>query len=204
MKSISLFTRSIMVLMCGFLLGACAATPPPTAQATSTAISMPTPTPYVPPPTLTPPPLGPVPQNCPLGPTPQQVFSDLGPVFGHAPLWVSGIDGPHATVRFPRYDGYTQYGWAVKMLWRAPARYMHPITVRGGNLRTGTPLWFQMGEQDPSMAPVLRPQERSSITGDWVDWPSYVYIPMAGCYYLEAAWPEGQWRLTFAAGSNGF
>ena len=206
MKSISLFTRSIMVLMCGFLLGACAATPPPTAQATSTAISMPTPTPYVPPPTLTPPPLGPVPQNCPLGPTPQQVFSDLGPfVLGHAPLWVSGFDGPHATVRLSPYDDYTQYGWTSKMIWRAQASYTHPITVRGGNLRTGTPLWFQMGEQDPSMAPILNPQEqRSELTTDWVEWGSYVYIPMAGCYYIEAAWPGGHWRITFAAGGNGF
>jgi len=203
MKSISLFTRSIMVLMCSFLLVGCASTPSPQAArkttvvpATSTAISVPSPTPS---PTLTPPPLGVVPQDCPTSPAPRNIFPDIEPGYGTWPVWSFGLDTSiHIATS---YFTYTQYGWEWKVIWRVQASYTNTVTVRGGNVRTGTPLWFQVGTQDPSMAPVLHPQERrTDLTTDRVEWGSYVYIPMAGCYYIEAVWPGGHWRLTFAAG----
>jgi len=178
---------------------------PPTEQATSTALSLPTPTPYVPPPTLTPPLLGPVPQNCPPGPTPQHVFSDVGPVLGHAPLWVSGIDGPHATIRLSPYFTYTQYGWTWKLLWRVSDSSPSPITLQAGPLHNGPLLWFQIGDQNPTTSPTLAPvtPDPAYLTvtnAPWTDFPSYFYIPKAGCYYLKAHWRGGSWRITFAAG----
>jgi hypothetical protein len=103
MKNISSFTRSLMVLMCILLLGACAATPPPpSAPATSTALLMPTPTPYVPPPTPIPPPLGPVPQHRPVSnPTPQMSLPGLGPVIGASPVWADWPGGPVRIVARP-------------------------------------------------------------------------------------------------------
>ncbi len=151
---------------------------------------------------LTPPQLGMVPQNCPPGPTPQPIFSDIGPVVGAAPLWVTGFGGPHAVINIPTYFTYTQYGWTWKLLWKMQSGYMHPITLEGGNLLNGTLLWFQIGQQNPSTSPVLDPLHsgQQPSAGSGLNWPSYVYIPTAGCYYLEAKWPGGHWRIIFAAG----
>jgi hypothetical protein len=206
MKSISIFTRYVMLLMCIFLLGACAATPPQAAPATSTALLMPTPTPYVPPPTPVPPLLGPVPQNCPLGPTPQHVFSDVGPVLGHLPVWAIGFDGPHAVVRLSSYFTYTQYGWTWKILWRVSDSSPSPITLQAGPLGNRPLLWFQIGDQNPTVSPTLAPvtPDPAYLTvtnAPWTDFPSYFFIPKAGCYYLEAHWRGGSWRITFAAGA---
>lgn len=181
------------------------ATPPP--QATSPLRPTPTP-PLI---TPTPPPLGPVPKDCPPGPTPQQIFSDLGPSgVGSYPVWAFGFDGPHATVPLSRDpDAYTPpYGWTTKVIWRVSTHYTHPVHLQGGNLRTGTSLWFQIGDQNPEPSPILdpRPAEQAiAESGDpnppqAVGWRSYLYIPTAGCYYLEADWPGGSWRITFAAG----
>jgi hypothetical protein len=81
------------------------------------------------------------------------------------------------------------------------AKYTHPITLTGGNLRGGTLLWFQIDQQNPSTSPTLDPlhAERQPDAG-WLEWGSYLYIPTAGCYYLEAKWPSGSWRINFSAG----
>jgi len=136
---------------------------------------------------------------------PRPVFSDVGPGVGSFPVWAFGFGGPHAIVRIPTsYFTYTRYGWTWKLIWRVSVHYMQPVTLHGGNLQTGTLLWFQIGT--PSTAPVLdpRPDEaqitQSGYPAEAVEWHSYLYIPAAGCYYLEADWPGGHWRITFAAG----
>ncbi len=137
---------------------------------------------------------------------PRPVFSDVGPGVGSFPVWAFGFGGPHAIVRIPTsYFTYTQYGWTWKLIWRVSVHYMQPVRLHGGNLRTSTPLWFQMNGQT-STAPVLdpRPDEaqiaESGYPAEAVEWRSYLYIPAAGCYYLEADWQGGSWRVTFAAG----
>lgn len=121
-------------------------------------------------------------------------------------MWAFGLD---TTVRIPTsYFTYTQYGWTWKVIWRVSTRYTQPVQLHGGNLRTGTPLWFQIEVQDPSTAPVLdpRPEEQQIAQSGYpnppeaVDWGSYLYIPAAGCYYIEATWPGGYLRIIFAAG----
>jgi hypothetical protein len=32
------------------------------------------------------------------------------------------------------------------------------------------------------------------------DFPSYLYVPQAGCYMVEAKWTDGHWRLVFGLG----
>jgi hypothetical protein len=36
----------------------------------------------------------------------------------------------------------------------------------------------------------------------WATFPSGLYVPKAGCYYLDARWRSGQWRMTFGAGTH--
>lgn len=69
------------------------------------------------------------------------------------------------------------------------------------NLRTGARLYFNVTGQ-PTPAPVLDPAAVGTPINQWKDFPSHLFIPTAGCYTLEASWPGGQWRITFAAGQE--
>lgn len=178
-------------------------TPTPTQQAVATMA--PTSTPFIEPsqtPTPKPPSLGPVPQDCPPGPTPRPIFAGIGPGIGSFPVWAFGFDGPHAVLRISPNDTYTQYGWIWKIVWEVGPNYMHPVTLHSGKLSGGAPLWFQF--EATTRSPVLDPQHPNhplSVVGsDWAEWGSYLFIPTAGCYFLEAGWPGGHWRITFAAG----
>ena len=151
--------------------------------------------------------VGPVPQNCSPGPTPKNVDpSQFGPGVGGSPVWAIGFDGPHATVHLNGWSedpSLVQYGWNYKILWSVGPNYTHPVVLRGGLLSGGTPLWFQNGDQTPTTAPMLDPRYPGTLTGSdvgWAEFPSYLLIPKAGCYYLEAQWPGGSWRISFAAG----
>jgi len=151
--------------------------------------------------------IGPVPQNCPPGPTPKNVDpSVFGAGVGGSPVWAIGFDGPHATAHLNGWSedlSLVQYGWNYKILWSVGRDYTHPVVLRGGLLSGGTPLWFRIGARTPTMTPVLDPQHPGTSTGSdvgWAEFPSYLLIPKAGCYYLEAQWPGGSWRITFAAG----
>jgi len=209
MKSIHVFTRSAVLLIGIILLVGCAATPlPPTAQATSTALSLPTPTPYVPPPTPIPPSLGPVPQHCPVSnPTPHMSLTGLGPVIGASPVWADWPPGgviAHLSQADP--DTYEPpYGWAIlKTIWEVGPNYTHPVTVRGHDLFDHTPLLFQF--DDTPVADVVldaqHPNHPRSVVGEgWAEWGSDFVVPKAGCYVVEVSWPTGHWSVTFAAGA---
>ncbi len=211
MKNISLFTRCVMLLMCILLLGACASTPlPPTAQATSTALLMPTPTSYVPPPTPIPPLLGPVPQNCPVSnPTPHMSLPGLGPVIGASPVWADWPGGPviaHLSPTKNEPSTYlAPYGWAIlKTIWEVGPNYTHAVTVRGHDLFNHMPLLFQF-DDTPVADAVLdtqHPNHPWSVVGEgWAEWGSDFVVPKAGCYVVDVSWPTGHWSVTFAAGA---
>lgn len=173
------------------------------ATAMLTATPSPTPTPLV----ASAANLGPVPLNCLPGPTPRNVDpAEFGPGVGGSPVWAIGFAGPHATIHLKGWTkdpSLAQYGWDYKILWSVGPNYTHPVVLHGGLLSAGTPLWFQIGDQPPVTAPVLDPKHPGTPTGSdvgWAEFPSYLLIPKAGCYYLKASWPGGSWRITFAAG----
>jgi hypothetical protein len=73
---------------------------------------------------------------------------------------------------------------------------MHLITFHGANLQSGALLWFQFSDQSPIVSSFVlnprKPDHPGSVIGnDWAEWGSYMYIPTASCYYLEASWPGG-------------
>lgn len=206
------FLKIAAFFLFSLVVGACTQTPnvslrttPTTSQLTTTVNVTPIPSPSLPP-TPTPPPLGPVPKNCSPGPTPQPLFSNLGPVLGGGRVWFNGIDGPHAVIRFSPSYGYTfPYGWTRKLLWEVGPDYTGTVTLTGENLMTHQSLWFQIGEQAPTHSPVLDPKypghPASTIGPGWAEWGSYLFVPTAGCYVLEASWQGGHWQIYFAAGS---
>ena len=214
MNNIQVLVRATMFAGLLLLLTSCTQISQPTTSATPTVDSahltafaqpqptyppIPTPTPTL---TLTPPPMGLVPHDCPSGPTPQPIFGALGPVVGGSPVWVAGFNGPHAVVYLDQAF-FDKPGWGWKMIWEVGPNYTHLVTLRGANLQSGAPTWFQF-DGDPTTSPILDPRHpdhpASAVGGDWAEWGSYVFVPAAGCYYLEASWPGGQWRITFAAG----
>jgi len=72
-------------------------------------------------------------------------------------------------------------------------------------MQTGTPLEFQFANPDPVVTSLFldpnHPNHLDAGAGpDYEEWGSYLYIPTAGCYQLDATWPGGQWSFPFAAG----
>lgn len=149
------------------------------------------------------PPLGPVPQSCPANPPPASVSSAFGKAIGMSPVWVIGFTrGLTLHIGNPFDITHGPHGWYRKILWVVAPGYRQRVTLSGGALRGGAPLWFQIGDHAPSTAPVLDPGHPGVPGGgSWgAQFPSYLFIPRAGCYVLQAGWPGGMWRLTFAAG----
>jgi hypothetical protein len=73
----------------------------------------------------------------------------------------------------------------------------------------GDPLWFQIGDKAPTTTPKLDPTQPGAYPYNpanpdqvFPEYPSYLFIPRAGCYVLEASWPGGHWRIPFAAGGG--
>src|SRR5205823_5735841 len=144
-----------------------------------------------------------VPPGCPASPSPKTISPDFGKGIGSSPVWAVGFSGGITLhVGNPKWVTYTPYGWTRKILWVVKPGYMRPVTLRGADLLHGRPLWFQIGVHNPSTSPTLNPQKPGiPIQHDhWTEFPSYLFIPKAGCYFLEARWPGGKWRQAFAAG----
>ncbi len=223
MNTIQFLLRVVMFVGLLLLLVSCTLISQPTTSATPTvdsahltAFAQPYPT-Y--PPLPTPPPsptplggastrLGPAPQNCPPGPVLKQVVSNTGLVAGSSPVWAGGFIGPHATLAWlPPVTSpiHNQYGWGHKLLWVVADSVKGLVTIHGANLRDGSPLLPSADGQAPTSTLtllVLDPQDphRAMYVDQWAEFPGGLTIPKAGCYYLEATWPGGSWRITFAAG----
>ncbi len=152
--------------------------------------------------------LGPVPQHCPASLAPQNV-PVFGLAYGASPMWVqfSGSSTHPTLVWYPEQalDFHSQYGWGHKFLWLMEARYSGIVTIHGANLGDGSPLLpdadHQTGASTLTLL-VLDTQDPTIInrTEQWIEVPGGLTIPKAGCYYLEADWPGGHWRINFAAG----
>ena len=146
--------------------------------------------------------VAPVPQDCPPGPAPREVDpSEFGPGVGGFPVYAIAFEGPHATVHLKNRPSDV-YGWAVKVLWAVGPHYTSTVTLDGGNLRTGSLLWLGGGD-GLALSLVLDSLHPGTPTGSdhgWAEFPGGMDVPQAGCYYLEAHWPGGSWRITFAAG----
>ena len=152
----------------------------------------------------------PPPTSCPSGPNPRIVSPDFGPGLGQAPVWgVAFSSGPHGAVLLLQGDATIgPHGYYQKVLWVIQPKHAHPVHLSGSDADRGSPLWFQIGDKAPTTTPVLDPThpgaEYSATNPNQVfaNFPSYLFIPHSGCYVLEASWPEGHWRILFAAGGG--
>jgi hypothetical protein len=97
-------------------------------------------------------------------------------------------------------------GWAVKFIWLAAKTITGPARVSITGVASGRPLSITIVGTyiDRSTAPLLDPNRPShpdvAERPDTHEWGSYVVFPRAGCYALDARWPQGSRRLVFSFG----
>jgi hypothetical protein len=153
----------------------------------------------------------PPPTSCPSGPNPQAVSPDVGPGLGQAPVWAVGFgSGKPAAILLIQGEGTIGvHGYYRKVLWVIQHGYAQPVTLSGSNSDRGDPLWFQIGDNAPTTTPKLDPAQPGAYPYNpanpdqvFPEYPSYLFIPHAGCYVLEASWPGGHWSIPFAAGGS--
>jgi hypothetical protein len=155
--------------------------------------------------------LAPAPKNCP-SPAPLHNFdpATFPPGVGISPVWVTGFSGPYA--RLSKLDDSRQqpqeFGWAYHLLLVEKSDYIRPVVISGDNLRDGSPLFFENGISIRGQNSVTaffelaadHPRLPSKYDAQWTAWNVIMYVPAAGCYSLETFWPEGGWKVNFAAG----
>ena len=142
--------------------------------------------------------LGPAPSAC-SRPALQSINPNVGLGIGEAPAFAVGA-WDSAGVRHAQRATQIQYGEEVKVLWVISPQTNQLITLRGASVNTGSPLYFEIGNASPASAPTLDPTAAPQSDGGWTYFPSYLDIPAADCYYIEASWPGGSWRIEFPAG----
>jgi hypothetical protein len=142
--------------------------------------------------------LGPAPTNC-SRPTVHAVNSSVGPGIGTSPVFAVGAWDANGVLHADRATK-VQYGEQVKVLWVLAPTTNQPVSLHGGSIGTGLPLYFEVGDSSPTTSPTLAPAAAPQNEGGWTYFPSYLDMPAAGCYYLEVDWSGGHWRLEFPAG----
>ena len=142
--------------------------------------------------------LGAAPSSC-SRPTLQRINPNVGLGIGKAPAFaVGGWDS--TGVMHAQRATQIQYGEEVKVLWVISPQTNQLITLRGASVNTGSPLYFEIANASPTPTPTLDPSAAPQSDGGWTYFPSYLDIPAADCYYVEASWPGGKWRIEFPAG----
>jgi hypothetical protein len=155
--------------------------------------------------------VGSVPRTCPISNPTHHLIGGMS-FIGTAPVWATWIPGPSVYREGPvsssnpptNYD--PAHGWEItKVVWEVGPNSTQSVMIHGQERSNHTPVLIQFGNDDPTSQAVLDPQHPDhplSVLGDgWAEWGSYIIVPKAGCYSLEASWPTGHWTVTFAFGA---
>ncbi len=152
--------------------------------------------------------LGPAPNDCPaISQTYPFEFKGAPRAAGSSPVLIIGFGGPDAVLRNFAHAQPPEIGWYKRIILLTQTNYTGTVTLRGGEMRDGSPIWFGMKQhsQIPNTTFTMSPLNASvsNHTGSDEEWglsAATMYIPRAGCYFLLATWPEGGWVVYFSAG----
>jgi hypothetical protein len=101
-------------------------------------------------------------------------------------------------------DYYTfepQLGWSWKIVWNIDPGWHKPVSLRFAS--SSRRLTFESHDGVRTTQPTLDPgRPDRTPPGGWAEFGSYVYIPVADCYEIDATWPGGRWVVWFAAGAE--
>jgi hypothetical protein len=208
----SLCILALLLVACS--TGQATPTPTPTRAATATATPGPTPAPVT---GL----LAPPPTDCAtLDPPQTMTISDsFGGGFvggdelsGAPPAWQLGLGGsPLDLEAYPPGTPTPRPYPRTKVLWIVGPNFTQMVTLSGRDLRTGTPIWFQVfgngGDQPQDAVPsvALDPANPNrgnaqNSSGSWSIFGVGMYFTVAGCYRLDVTWPGGGWHANYAVG----
>jgi hypothetical protein len=147
--------------------------------------------------------LGRAPSSCPGAVLPLGSVGPYGTLMGREPAWAGVYAELDRTASVFRASDapHTEHGWRVKVLW-----VMHPdaratVTVTGSAVGGDEALWFEPAGKTPTTTLVLDPSAPGTVDDIWLNWPSYLYVPRAGCYRLDVTSANGGWSATFGFGA---
>ena len=127
-----------------------------------------------------------------------------GVLIGKAPLWGGFYASLHrqAGVVIARDAVRTRLGWRIKVLWVMKVDQTDPVSIEGREVSTGAALWFEPSDADPGPSAALDPAHPGAPSENlgWLNFPSYLYFPGAGCFVLAVASPGAGWDMTFGFG----
>ncbi|MGZ3616474.1 MAG: hypothetical protein ACXWOL_06360 [Ktedonobacteraceae bacterium] len=152
--------------------------------------------------------LSPAPDDCPaISQTHLFEFKGAPRTVGSSPVLIIGFGGPDAVLKNFAHAQPPEIGWYKRIIMLTETNYAGTVTFRGGDMRDGSPIWFGMKQhnQGPITTFTVTPLNSSisNHTGTDEEWgltSATMYIPRAGCYFLLATWPEGEWIVYFSAG----
>lgn len=152
--------------------------------------------------------LGPLPATCPRANTLQPFESPLDPPgLGSGPVWLVGFSGPTASLVHLDSSQAKWLGWYQTLTLFVEKGYEGTLLLQGGSQANGAPLWFSNENMSNANNSVYLDMQRATdkqrfySSGQWEFVPVNVFVPAAGCYFLQANWSGGSWIADFAAGS---
>jgi hypothetical protein len=148
--------------------------------------------------------LDPAPDDCPaVSQTQPFEVKGVPHAAGSSPVLVIGLGGPHAVLTHFTHAQPPEIGWYKRIILLTETNYAGTVTFRGGEIHDGTPIWFGMKQssQVPITTFTVLPLNSSvsNHTGSDEE-TATLYIARAGCYFLMATWPKGEWVVFFSAG----
>jgi hypothetical protein len=157
---------------------------------------------------------GALPATCPKASTLQNFTTPLDPPgLGGGPVWITGFIGPVAAVVDLKAVGTSMshppgglIGWYATLPIFIQKGFNKTLILQGGSQGVGEDLQFASADSlafGPSIALTLSNLASQQLTpdGSWEMLPVNVFIPLAGCYALQAFWFTDSWTRYFAAGS---
>lgn len=151
--------------------------------------------------------LGPLPSTCPKANTLQPFESPLDPPgLGGGPVWLVGFSGPTASLVHLNQGQERWLGWYQTLTLFIEKGYEGTLILQGGDQVNGTPLWFGNESMSNINNSVYLNLQRPTgnwhflSSGQWEFMAVNVFVPAAGCYFLQANWSGGSWIADFAAG----
>src|SRR6185312_16165260 len=151
--------------------------------------------------------LGPVPQDCPQN-TAQSLDAPPFPsAIGGRPLWITGFDGPGASLTHLKRAKQPGLGWYQQITLLLASNYPSAVEIRGADIHNNAPILFESIPYDQSLTAFLMldpadPSFSNHTIGDqsWIVMTTKLYVPASGCYSISAQWNGGNWTAYFAAG----
>ncbi len=133
------------------------------------------------------------------------------PGLGGGPLWISGFVGPTATLVnlqptvMSQTVGNAFIGWYETVAVFIQKGFTGGITLRGQSQGNGGAVMFSYANSlifHPSLTLSLGKAGSGQIDleGSWEMIPINILVSNAGCYSLQASWPNNGWIQYFAAG----